>query len=82
MGDFGSKYSKIRPSKDCGHDTSNRNKFNRQQDNNDIVNHAVDDINLQEKKASAESESHENIESEIDGKNLYHIDNMSLDKKK
>ena len=33
-------------------------------------------------RLSAEEEAHENIESELDKNNLYHIDNMSLDDKK
>ena len=37
------------------HDLTNRKKFNRQQDNNDIVNSAVDEIILQEnQKVSAD----------------------------
>ena len=59
-----------------------RKEFNIQQDNNDIVNHAEDKILLQENnKVSAEEEAHENIESELDEDDLYHIDKMSLDEK-
>ena len=51
-----------RPTKDRRHDPATRNKFNIQKDNNDIVNHAVDEILLQENnKVSAESEIYENI---------------------
>ena len=32
-------------------------------------------------KVSAEEEAHENIESELDEDDLYHIDKMSLDEK-
>ena len=82
MGDFGSKYSKIRPTKDRRHDPMTRKEFNIQQDNNDIVNHAEDKILLQENnKVSAEEEAHENIESELDEDDLYNIDKMSLDEK-
>ena len=49
LGEFGSKYSKRRPTKARGNDHVTRNKFNRQQDNNAIVNYAVDGIFLQEK---------------------------------
>ena len=66
MGDFGSKYSKIRTVKYRDHDPATGKKFNRHQENIAIVNHAVDEI----------------IESEIDDNDLYEIDNMSLDKKK
>ena len=44
LGDFGYKYAKPRPTKECGHDTARRNKFNRQQENNYILNHTVDEI--------------------------------------
>ena len=71
---------KSRPAKDCGHDTVQRNKFNRQQENNDIVASEVDEILLHEnEKVSANKEAHENIESDFDEIKLYQIDNMSLD---
>ena len=38
LGDFGSKYIKIRPTKDRRNDPVPRNKFNRKQENNAIVN--------------------------------------------
>ena len=83
MGDFGSKYSKIRPTKDRRNDPTTINKFNIQQDNNAIGNHAVDETILQgNNKVSAEAEEPENIESEIYENGLYQIDNMSLDDKK
>ena len=31
LGDVGSKYSKSKPSKDCGHYPATKNKFNRKQ---------------------------------------------------
>ena len=55
-----------------------RIKFNRQKENNCIVNYAVDEMLLQENNKV----STENIESELDGNDLYHIYNMSLDNKK
>ena len=83
MGDFVSKYAKRRPTKDRGHDPSKIFVFNRQQENNDIVNYAWDEIILQENdKVSDESEAHETIESDIDENNLYKIENMSIDYKK
>ena len=48
LGDFGSKYVKSRPTKDHGNDPLPGNKFNRQQDNNDIVHNSVDEILLHE----------------------------------
>ena len=55
LGDFGSKYDKIIPTKDRGHDYATINKFNRQKYNNAIVKQAVDEILPKENnKASAE----------------------------
>ena len=48
LGYFISKYIKIRPTKDCRQDPVSRNKFNMQQENNDIVNSSVDEILLHE----------------------------------
>ena len=69
-----------RPTKYRGHNPANRNKFNRQQEKNDIVNSAVDEILLQEdQKVSAEKGAHENIESDFDENKLYQINIMSLE---
>ena len=43
LGDFGSKYSKIRPTKDSGHKTTFKKNV-RKKENNSIVQHAVDEI--------------------------------------
>ena len=48
LGDLGSKYVKSRPTKDREHNPIPRNKFNRQKDNNAVVNSEVDEILLQE----------------------------------
>ena len=62
FGDFGSKYSKRRHTKDCRHNPATRNKFNRQKENNAIVNNSVDEILLQENnKVVAEAEAHQDI---------------------
>ena len=83
MGYFGSNYYKSRPSNNHGQEPATRKKFNRHKENNDIVNHEVDDIILQKNnKASSEYEAHENIDDEVDENDLYQIDNMSLDDKK
>ena len=63
---------KSRPAKDRGHDPVQRNKFNRQQENNDIVASEVDEILLHEnEKVSADKEAHENIESDFDEIKFY-----------
>ena len=83
LGDFGSKYAKIRHTNNRGHNNENRNKYTRQKYNNTIVNSAVDEIILQENnKVSAGTEAQEIIESEFDENDLYWIDNMSLEEKR
>ena len=64
MGDFGSKYSKSRPTKDRGHEPETNKIFIIKKDNNAIVQHAVWDIILKDnKKLSSKYESHGNIDS-------------------
>ena len=64
MGDFGSTYFKIRLTKYRGHDPVPRKKCNIQQENNSIVNIAVDEILLHEnEKLSDVKEAPENVES-------------------
>ena len=83
MGGFGSRYFKIHPTKYLTNDPVTRSKFNRHQDKNYIINHAVDKILLQENnKVSAEAEANEKIESELNKNDLYQIDNMSIDDNK
>ena len=67
LGDLGSKYVEGKPTKDCRKDTVSGKKFNRQQENTDIVNSAVDEILLHEnQKLSPANEAPENIESDLD----------------
>ena len=47
LGYFGSKYSKSRPMKLCGQEPAKIEKFNRNQEINDMVHHAADEIILQ-----------------------------------
>ena len=83
LGDFGYKCPTIRPTKDRGHDPININKFNRQKQNNAIVESAVDKILLQEKnKVIAKEKSYENIGSDFYENELYHIYNIIPDDKK
>ena len=83
LGGSGYNYSKTRPTKDRVHDPGTMNKFNRQQENNAIVNHVVDRIFLQENnKVSSGVEANGNIEYEINKIYLYQIDNMIVDEKK
>ena len=80
--DFGSNYSKSRTTKEHRQDPENNRKSGIQQENNDIVQHAVDDIILQQnKKLSVKNETHDNINYEVDDEELYNIDKMSVDQK-
>ena len=71
-GDFGYNYAKSRPTKDRENDPENINKFNRQQENNAIVNSEVDEILLQEnQEVGADKGAPENIEYDFDDNELY-----------
>ena len=54
LGGFSFKYSKIWSTKEQRQEPETRNRFVRQQDNNSLVQHAVNDIILQEKKVNCE----------------------------
>ena len=82
LGDFGTKYAKFRLTKDHRKDPATRKKFGINQENNAIVQHAVDEIILQEKKIlSVKYETHENIDYEFNEDELYRFDKTSLDYK-
>ena len=58
LGDFDHEYAKGKLTKDHGNNPVPRNKFNRQQENNAIVNNEVDEILLNEtQKVSASKEA-------------------------
>ena len=48
MGDFGSKYSKIRATKNRGQKPAKMNKCDKKQEENSIVQNEVDEIILQD----------------------------------
>ena len=82
LGDFGSNYSKVRPTKYQRQETTIKKNDGRQQENNAIVQHAVDDILLQDKdKLSVEDETHKNIDGEVDEDELYNLEQMVFDEK-
>ena len=59
------------PTKDCGNDPTDTKKFNRQQENNNIINSASDKIKTQENiKLSDGTEAQEVIEYEFDDNKL------------
>ena len=58
----------------CRHDTETWIKFNRQQENNGIVNSAVEEILLHEnQKVSSENGVYENTEYDYEDSKLYQI---------
>ena len=52
LGDFYSKYSKIRSTKDSNHEATRKNKFGRHKEKKYIVQHAVDDNTPQDNNKS------------------------------
>ena len=82
MGDFVNQYTKRRPTEYRKKEPETKKKFGIQQENNAIVQHAVDEIILQEKKIlSVKYETHENIDYEFNEDELYRFDKTSLDYK-
>ena len=53
------------PNKYCSQDPATKNKFGRQKEKNGILQHAVDEIILQEKKISVKYETHDKIDDEV-----------------
>ena len=84
LGDFGTKYANSRPTKEHGRSPVPKKKINRQQENNAIVDNAVDEILLNEtQKASAKNhEAPEFLDSDYDANDLYQVDKMSLEETK
>ena len=81
MGDFGTKYAKVRRTKDHNQDYATRKKSGIHEEKNYIVQHAVDEIILKEKTLllSVKYETHENIDDEFNEDELYKFDRNSLD---
>ena len=84
---FGTKFAKVRTFKETRHDPTTT-KFSKNKEVNDIVQKAVDGIILQvyEKQNETlvvknETHYHENIDNEIDEKELYHLDKLIIDEK-
>ena len=61
--DLGTQYAKGRPTKDLSQEPATKNFFVIDQENNAIIQHAVDEILLQEKqKISVKYETHNKID--------------------
>ena len=72
LGDLGAKYAKGDPTEDHDNYPVPRNKFNRRQDNNYILNSAVNKFILHKtQKLSAAKEAPEFLEYDFDDKKLY-----------
>ena len=77
---FGSKYKKIRSTEE----RRQYPQFNKrkQQEKNDITQHAVYETILQDKeKLSVKDETHNNIDDEVDEDELYELEKLVLMKK-
>ena len=80
--EFGSNYSKVRPTRYQSQETTIKKKYGRYQENNVIVQHAVDGIFLQDKdKLSVKDETHKKIDDEVDEDELYDLEQMVSDEK-
>ena len=79
LGDFGTKYSKSRPTKGDGSSTVLRECFNKQQENKSIVDNAVDEIILTLRVSATNHEAPEFLDSDYDVNNFYQVEKMSLD---
>ena len=75
MGEIGNKYAKFRPTKDFRQEPATKKKCVRHQEKNYKVQHAVDEIILQEKEnLSVKDETYENIDDEVDEDELYELE--------
>ena len=82
LGKFGTKYAKIRPTKDFRQEPKTNKQFLIQKQNNDIVQHVVDENILKYKeKIIVKHKTHKNIDYEFDEYELYRLDKMSPDEK-
>ena len=70
MGEFGTKYTTSRPTKDHGNIPVPRKSCNRQQENNAIFNNSVDEILLTQKVNAKNHEAPEFLNSDYDANGL------------
>ena len=84
LGDFVTKYTNIRPTKELGSIPTPRVNFNGRQENNAIVNNAVDEIlrNETQRVSATNHEAPEFLESDYNANDLYQVDHMSLEETK
>ena len=83
MIDFGTKYAKGTPTKYHGNHPVSRGEIHIHQENNFIVNNAVDEILINEaQKVSAVREAPEFLDSDYDDNGLYQVDKMRLEETK
>ena len=83
FGDFGANYAKENPTKDHENYPIPRDKFNRQKENNVIVNNTMDGTLLHKtQKVSAVKEAPEFLESDYDENKIYQVENMILEETK
>ena len=82
MGDFGTKYANIRPTKDHGNSPIPREKNYCYQENNAIVNNVVDEILLTQKVNATNHEAPGFMDSDYDANYLYQVENIILEETK
>ena len=83
MGEFGSKYSYSKPTKDHWNHPIPMETFNRQLEKNDIIKNLVDEILLNEThKVSAAREAPENLDYDCDKNDIYQVEKLNLEETK
>ena len=70
------------PTRYCGSSPLYRGNFNRQQENNAIVNNTVDEIQLTQKVSATNHEAPEFLDSDYDANGFYKVDKMSHEENK
>ena len=82
MGDFGAKFTRVRPTKYRRKKPATKKRFWRHQDNIYMIQHVVGEIILQEKeKLSAEDETNEKSYDEFNEDEPYYLEKWVLMKK-
>ena len=84
MGKFGIKYAAAQPTKDHRSDPVPWKMFHKKQENHTFINNEVDEIHIIESKTvrAINHESPEILKSYYNNRDLYQVENMSLDETK
>ena len=81
LGKFGTKYDAVKPMKYLGNNPVPRKGFKKKQEKHTNTDHVVDEFHMVESKKVSEvnHEAPKFLESDYDEKDLYQVENMSLD---